>query len=246
MAKIMIIDDEIETLEIHTTYLENLHEVFAYQQGRKALEDVAMIKPDAILLDIEMPYMDGFEVLEQLRGIHGCEEIPVIGVTGQKNKTTVLKFMGKGGIAYLTKPIDKRSLQQKIQQILEKEEERQNKKKILLVDDEMESLLIYKSILQAQYSVMALNSSKMAMAYLLKFVPDLIILDYEMPLYNGKALFQMIQKIDRLRGVPVMFLTGTEDPDVLVDCATMVPTGVVRKSEDKEVLLRKIENFLKK
>ena len=246
MAKVLIIDDELETLEIHKTFLQAEHEVFMFQSGLDALNEMTKIAPDIILLDIEMPFMDGFEVLERLRGRKEWAQIPVVGVTGQKDKTTALNFMGKGGVAYLMKPVEKNLMLERIREILRKQEEKKTKKKILIVDDELESLLLYKNILQERYNVMPLNSGKLAIEYLQKFVPDLIILDYQMPLYNGRAVYQMIRKMERLEDIPIIFLTGTTEREVLVECATLMPQGVVLKAAGKDALLEKVRSVLEK
>lgn len=246
MGKVLIIDDELETLEIHKAYLKAEHEVYMFQSGAEALDQMAKIVPDIILLDIEMPFMDGFEVLERLRGRKEYAEIPVVGVTGQKDKTTALNFIGKGAASYLMKPVEKNLMLERIREILHKQQEKKAKKKILIVDDELESLLVYKNILQEQYNVMPLNSGKLAIEYLQKFVPDLIILDYQMPLFNGRAVYQMIRKMERLEAVPVIFLTGTTEREVFVECATLGSEGVVLKSAGKGALLEKVRSVLEK
>lgn len=244
MGKVMLIDDELETLEIYKGYLEDEHEVYAFSAGAEALAQIVDVKPDIILLDIEMPFLDGFEVLERIREIRDGAEIPIVGVTGQKNRTTALNFLGKGGTAYLTKPVAKNLMQEKVNEILQKTEEKKTRKKVLLVDDELESLLVYKTVLQERYNVMALNSSKTALAYLQKFEPDLIVLDYQMPLYNGRALYQMISKMERLKDIPVLFLTGSTDKESLLECATLLPQGLVLKSAGKDALLEKVKSVL--
>ena len=246
MAKVLIIDDELETLEIHKAYLKAEHTVYTFQSGAEALDQIMNIKPDIILLDIEMPFMNGFQVLEWLRERKECAQIPVVGVTGQRNRATALKFIGKGGVGYLMKPVEKNLMLERVREILRIEAEKKNKKKVLIVDDELESLLLYKNILQEKYNVTALNSGKMAVEYLQKFVPDLIILDYQMPLYNGRAVYQMIRKMERQENVPVIFLTGTTEKEILVECAALMPQGVVLKSAGKEALLEKVNAVLEK
>lgn len=243
MGRVALVDDDIIILEIHRKYLENLHKVYTFDNGPEALAQIPDIKPDVILLDIEMPGMDGFEFLKKLRVMKDCAEIPVIGVTGQGDKITVLRFIGEGADAYLMKPVEKQLLVDKVNEVLEKSNEQRNKKKVLLVDDEPESLLFYKSALEGDYSVVTLNSSKLALEYLQKYVPDLIILDYQMPLFNGRALYQMISKMERLAEVPVVFLTGTTEKEVLLECAAMHPRAVVLKSTGKEGLLEKVRDI---
>ncbi len=246
MAKVLIIDDELETLEIHKAYLKAEHTVYTFQSGAEALDQIMKIKPDIILLDIEMPFMNGFQVLEWLRERKECAQIPVVGVTGQRDRATALSFIGKGGVGYLMKPVEKNLMLERVREILRTEAEKKNKKKVLIVDDELESLLLYKNILQEKYNVTALNSGKMAVEYLQKFVPDLIILDYQMPLYNGRAVYQMIRKMERQENVPIIFLTGTTEKEVLVECAALMPQGVVLKSAGKDALLEKVSSVLEK
>lgn len=246
MAKVLIIDDELETLEIHKAYLKAEHTVYTFQSGAEALDQIMKIKPDIILLDIEMPFMNGFQVLEWLRERKECAQIPVVGVTGQRDRATALSFIGKGGVGYLMKPVEKNLMLERVREILRTEAGKKNKKKVLIVDDELESLLLYKNILQEKYDVTALNSGKMAVEYLQKFVPDLIILDYQMPLYNGRAVYQMIRKMERQENVPIIFLTGTTEKEVLVECAALMPQGVVLKSAGKDALLEKVSSVLEK
>ena len=246
MSKILIIDDSQEELEIHKKYLEEYHTVVTFQSGLEAVNQLYLIRPDLILLDINMPYLDGFEVLEKVRSMQEGANIPVIGLTGDKNKASVIKFMSKGGNTYLVKPVHQDVLLNKISEVLDAEQLKRQKKQILVVDDEMESLFIIKSYLKDDYHVTALNSSKTAIDYLHKFVPDLIILDYNMPLFNGKVAFQIIRQIDKMKDVPILFLTGEQDKEVLVECAALLPAGVLLKSAGKEVIVQKIQDILGK
>ena len=246
MEKIVIVDDEPASLEILEGYLKDDYEVFAFHSSVTAIEEIPKIEPDLVLLDILMPYIDGYETLKRIRNMKSCAEIPVIGISGQKNRTAVLEFLSKGGTRYFSKPVEKHFLQGEIEGLLRQEASRKVKKKILVIDDELESLYYYKTILQKSYNVMTLNSGKMAIEYLLKFVPDLILLDYQMPLYNGRAMYQIIRKMDRIKDVPVLFLTGTQDNDVLLEIAALIPDGVILKNSGKDVLLEKVESVLNK
>lgn len=246
MARIMMIDDEPETLEIYKCYLQNDFVLFPYHTGAEALRDVQEVHPDLILLDIEMPYMDGFKVLEYLKSSGELSQIPVIGVTGQRSKTVALKFLGKGAAAYVTKPVSRDDLRNKIREVYDKEQEKRNKKKILIVDDEIESLLYYKTLLSEEYNVMGLSSGKAALDYLCKVVPDLIILDYQMPLFTGKQLLQIIRTMEKVKHVPVVFLTGTSDKEIILACAEVDVEGVLSKKQKKEELLLRIEEIMNK
>ena len=72
--------------------------------GIEALEKVGGISPDLILLDIMMPQMDGFEVLERLKGNPDTAGIPVIMLTARKSREDMEKARHLGAVEYITKP----------------------------------------------------------------------------------------------------------------------------------------------
>lgn len=252
MKKICIIDDEHETLEIHKTYLEEVmtekhepaYEIYTFSDGEEALKHMDEICPDVILLDIEMPFIGGFEVLDTLKNSRKFTDTPIIGVTGQRNKSVALSFLGKGASAYITKPVEKKVLKEKVAEIIKKEEEKKNRPHILFVDDDTESLLVYKNMLLERYNVTALSSGKSALMYLKKYKPDLIILDYQMPLYNGRAMYQMIKTMEDVQDIPIMFLTGVSDNETLLEITSLFPRGIVLKPAGKAQLFEKIQTIL--
>lgn len=72
--------------------------------GREALEMASSIVPDLILLDIMMPQMDGFEVLEKLKEKEGTSRIPIIMLTARKSREDMQKAKELGAVEYITKP----------------------------------------------------------------------------------------------------------------------------------------------
>ena len=241
--RIVLIDDSTEQLEIYKHYLENDYEVICFESGMEGLESMEQKIPALILLDIEMPFMDGFEVLDRIRSMDGCYNVPVIGLTGKTEKSVVLSFMSKGADGYLVKPVSKENLLATVQKYLEQERKKEEQKKVLLVDDDLEELRIYQNYLKTEYNVTALNSSKLAMEYLLKYKPDLILLDYMMYPFNGISVYQMIQKLEQVKDVPIAFLTGCTDKEILLECTSLKPKGVILKPIDKEGLLEKVSQM---
>lgn len=244
---ILLIDDSREQLDICKQYLEEKYQqIVCFESGAEALEYLEKNKPSLILLDIEMPFMNGFEVLERIRGLDGCYNIPVIGLTGQKEKSVVLTFVSKGADGYLVKPVSKETLIDNIEKFLRQERQKEDQKKILLVDDDFESLRTHQTMLKEDYNVTALNSSKLALDYLLKHTPDLILLDYYMVPFNGISVFNMVRKLEQVKDVPIGFITGCTDNEILLECTKLKPAGIVLKPVGKEKLLKKIAEMLKR
>lgn len=246
VPSVLIVDDDPEILEVTKIYLLEEFRVGTVTSGRQAIDYVQRNHVDVILLDVEMPMMDGFKTLERLRNMSECINVPVIMVTGRNDKYTVLNSLCKGVDGYLVKPVEKESLIAKIHEVLENKNAERSKKTILAIDDDMAYLKLIRKYLQNDYNVIMINSAKLAMEYLFKHVPDLILLDYQMPLYNGGTVMNMLQKHQDTKEVPVIVLTGCSDTEVVKECILYNPDGYLIKPVSKEALLESIERVLNK
>ncbi|MCK5877677.1 MAG: diguanylate cyclase [Candidatus Marithrix sp.] len=104
-STILIVDDEPNNLDILNNCLHNAgFKVLAATNGEMALQRVSYIKPNLILLDINMPVMDGFETCKRLREIDSTNGTPVIFITALVDIETKLKAFRAGGVDYITKP----------------------------------------------------------------------------------------------------------------------------------------------
>lgn len=88
------------------------------------------------------------------------------------------------------------------------EYDKMKKRTILAVDDSGVILRNIKTLLEDKYQVIPVNSSEMAIKYLALNIPDLILLDYEMPIVDGKQFMQMIREDTEFQNIPIIFLTG--------------------------------------
>lgn len=244
MPNILVVDDDIQTLETLRLYLSDIARVATVLGGRQAIEYVRQYPVDIILLDVDMPIMDGFKTLEQLRNIEECINVPVILVTGKSDKYTILNSSMMGVDGFLVKPVKQEDLIQKIHEVYQINEETKNRKTILMIDDDMAYLKQLNSILQDSYNVVMINSAKLAINYLLKNRPDVILLDYQMPLYNGASLMGMIQKNNTGKSIPIIILSGALSREALTDCYAYNPFAYLAKPVTKETLIENIENAL--
>jgi len=103
-AKILLVEDDNFLVEMYTTKFElEGFEVLSAEDGKKGLEMVKKENPDIILLDILMPVMDGFAVLDALKKDKTMADIPVILLTNLGQKDDVKKGFEKGAVGYLIK-----------------------------------------------------------------------------------------------------------------------------------------------
>jgi len=114
---ILVIDDDPVTSQLVKRTLQGKgYEVETDQNGQDALEDLKKRKPDLILLDVQMPTMDGYAFILEKNKIPDLASIPVIMLTSMKE--TAPLFKRHGVKAYLLKPLDSKNLLDKVQSIL--------------------------------------------------------------------------------------------------------------------------------
>lgn len=108
---ILIVDDQAQNLELLEAVLEREgHTLILAASGAAALEHAARSDLDLVLLDVNMPGMDGYEVCRRLRGAPETQSLPIILVTAQGQREARLRGIAAGANDYLTKPIDRDDL----------------------------------------------------------------------------------------------------------------------------------------
>ncbi len=105
--KILAVDDERHIVRLVQVNLERAgYQVVTAFDGREALEKVESEQPDLVVLDVMMPYMDGFEVLQTLRKNQSTRDLPVIMLTAKAQDADVFRGWQSGVDCYLTKPFN--------------------------------------------------------------------------------------------------------------------------------------------
>jgi CheY-like chemotaxis protein len=133
----------------------------------------------------------------------------------------------------------------KPQVIFEQSNDQSNRKHVLVIDDDPDVLKTLRYYLQEDYKVTVVSSGKVAVEFLLKFTPDLILLDYMMPMYNGAAVLKIIKSRESTRDIPVFFLTGQTDKSTVMECLALKPTGYIVKPVAKDALLAKLDSLFR-
>lgn len=117
------------------------------------------------------------------------------------------------------------------------------RKHILVVDDDSSVLKLIKGHLSGQYDVATAISGKVAMKFLETKQTDLILLDYEMPEENGVDILNKIRSNEKLKDLPVAFLTGVSERERIEEVLALRPQGYLLKPIDLERLSYTIENL---
>ena len=143
------------------------------------------------------------------------------------------------------RPIDAKAIVTGVENTLAMLARGEARKSILVVDDSPIFLRTVKGWFENKYNVSMANSATMAITFLSKNRPDLILLDYEMPLCSGPQFMEMIKAEDNLKDIPVIFLTGKNDEDSVKAVLALRPAGYLLKSMEPEKVINYIDNFFK-
>jgi DNA-binding response OmpR family regulator len=231
-AIIVLVDDNETHLALGRDILSTSYLVYTAQSVAKLFEIIENIIPNLILLDIEMPEINGYEALRNLRADQRFADIPVIFVTSHKDSESELKSLNLGADDYVTKPFAPVILLKRIENVLNNKRKSSaeesasenlgepsaqdtngkgsviNKLCILAVDDAPDILKSINYVLRDEYKVATLAQPEKIKELLQKITPDLFLLDYNMPLLNGFDLIPIIRGLKEHSKTPIMFLTS--------------------------------------
>ena len=148
--------------------------------------------------------------------------------------------------AKFERPIDIKEFVAKVDDLVTKSQAYGSKKTILLVDDDGDFLKLMSGWLNKKYKVIIMSSGEQALEYLEDHIPDLLLLDYEMPGLSGPQVMEYLRSHQRTKDLPIIFLTGKNEKDVVVKVLEKRPEGYILKSEDRQFVVDAVDNFFRK
>jgi DNA-binding response OmpR family regulator len=118
--RILAVDDDRAVLDLVCTRLTLAgYDVFTARDGREALARLGSLRPAAMVLDLSMPQLDGFGVLEQM-GRAGTAKVPTLVLTARHSAPDVKRAIGLGARDYLSKPFNDKQLLMRVQRLFRK------------------------------------------------------------------------------------------------------------------------------
>ena len=141
------------------------------------------------------------------------------------------------------RPIDAKKLISALNQEADMLNMKTIQKSILIVDDDLTYLKLIRKQLSVNYRVTAVKSGMQAIKHLGSHTPDLILMDYDMPITTGSKVMEMIRSEPETENIPVIFLTGKADRETVMDVMGVNPQGYLLKDMSQEEIMAAIDKF---
>lgn len=237
--------------EKNSLFVRSAMEQFKELEYNVVLEDLDVQKIsrlkdpfEALILYMESDGQDKTQDIVYLRDKAVEEDIPIFYMGDEAEE--LKKLIPEHVLQHIfPRPIDIKYVVQKIDDYI-KNYGRHVKKKILVVDDSGAMLRNVKGWLEDQYQVILANSGAMAIKYLATNRPDLVLLDYEMPVVDGSQVLEMIRTETEFSDVPVIFLTSKNDKESILKVMALKPEGYLLKTMEPNKIVQEINNFFEK
>ncbi|HRD66637.1 MAG TPA: response regulator [Candidatus Competibacter sp.] len=230
--KILIIEDNKMNMKLVRSLLQlKQFEVIEAEDGEKGIKLAAEQLPNLILMDIQLPGIDGLTATSILKKNPLTKHIPVVALTSHAMRGDAQKARGAGCEGYITKPIDTRLFIDNIMQYLqannsdnglpkqielknvieEKKPDNKSRCAILIVDDELRNIKLMTAILAAEpYEVLQATNGEQALLMINSHKIDLVLLDVMMPGINGFEVTQLIKNNPKTKHIPIILVTALD------------------------------------
>ncbi|MBQ7919457.1 MAG: response regulator [Lachnospiraceae bacterium] len=208
-------------------------------------------KPDLVLISLVGLDTDSGKIFSELK--FNYSRIPVICIGTEGEVENFNEFCKLEQFSLLIRPLKNERILEEICAKLElecnedgviAEEKKDGKKVVLLVDDNAMQLRTLNEMLKIKYDVQMATSGMKALTLIGKKKPDIIFLDYEMPMCDGKMTLEMIREVEEAKDIPVVFLTGVNDKDHIEAVLRLKPAGYLLKPASAEMIFSTLDKFL--
>ncbi|MCX6089474.1 MAG: response regulator [Candidatus Atribacteria bacterium] len=256
---LLVEDSEPEVIQMTDILTRNGYRVQVARNGHEALAQIEKSLPDAVILDLMMPEVDGFEVLKTIRSVERTAHLPVLVLTAKYVTREELSFLKGNRIHQLIQKGDigrsgllaavarmVASLPEKPAPPLRRSRRpaRPGKPVVLVVEDNLDNLRAAKALLQESYQVMEAEDGQAGVEQARRHQPDLILMDIVMPVMDGVQALQEIRKDDTLQDIPVIAVTSSAMTGNREEILAYGFDGYLSKPIDEELLRKTLHQVL--
>ncbi len=253
---LLVEDNEPAIIQLTFILQAEGYRVQVARNGQEALAQLEETLPAAMILDLMMPHVDGFQVLTQIRGNARTERLPVIILTAKhvsREELSVLKanhihqLIQKGDIkkdellaavaAMIARPVQNRLPSRP-------RRPRSGKPVVLIMEDNRDNLRTIKALLGDRYRIIETEDGLAGFELARSHRPDLILSDIALPGLDGIRVLQKIRQDESLRHVPVIAVTASAMKGDREQILAHGFDGYLSKPLDHDALLNLVRGFL--
>lgn len=231
----LVVEDSPDTAAQLCRYLDEIGLSSHHcSRGDEAIEQAISVAPDVIVLDIHLPGLSGWEVLDRLKANSLTRDIPIVVCSVD---TDVQKGLAHGADEYLIKPVSRVAMRGAIRKSMQGRTghtallvldsdiarpdgefapptpEERSKPLVLIVDDNPENVLTVLDFLEAKgFEARIADNGLEAIRKAEAFLPDVILMDVQMPKMDGLEATQRIRRIEALKDIPIIAVTALAMP----------------------------------
>lgn len=254
---LLVEDSEPAIIQMKDLLEECGYMILSARNAAEAFEVISQFIPDAMILDLMMPEIDGFSVLEKIRNADLTAHIPVLILTAKHITKEELKFLKRNNVHQLIQKgdVNRADLQNAVAGMLFPEPEPakmalrslqkiEGKPTILLVEDNIDNMITAKAILAGRYTILEAADGYMAVQKAKESLPHLVLMDISLPGIDGIEAFKIIRSFPQTQHIPIVALTASA---MLQDRETILAhgfDGFIAKPINEAVLFSGIDEVL--
>jgi len=258
-SNILLVDDDIPSLNLLREAVErNGFKAIAHSDSTKVLDSIQNMHLDLAIIDLDMPDIDGIELIERIKSYEQFKNLPIIIYTGKENFEDDIKRID----GLFENLLQKRStsledLQETINQMINRyeepstQEEVKEKKdtvKILLVEDYKHSQIIVTRLLKKNdfETIVVVENGQEALDAVKQQHYDLILMDMQMPVMNGFEATKKIRELKQYKDTPIVALTAFAMKGDREKCLDAGATDYIPKPIDSQEFIQKVKYYTEK
>lgn len=249
---VLVIEDNTLNMKLVLALLKigNYHAIEATDAAtgiRLATENI----PDLILMDIQLPDMDGLSATRRIKANPLTSTVPVVALTGFAMAEDEQRARDAGCDGYMSKPINTKSFIETIEGFMQKKDKPPERTKngiapvILIVDDDPLNVKLIDTLLSAEYQTIKAYDGAEALEKVLETMPDLVLLDIMMPILDGYAVTRQLKGNALTRNIPIILITALGGADDKIRGIEAGADEFLNKPVNQTELKARVKSLLK-
>lgn len=228
------LDNNFKKVGLSTEFAEPM--VKSIEAGRQDCDIVLLVADDYVF--------NSAEALVYIKDITADDDIPLCVIGYDQEIAEIKKYIPEERIHRVFKrPFDAKYIADELMSVAEIASEKRLGKRILLVDDDPTFLKMLQGWLSDKYRITAVKSGMQAITYIANHTPDLILLDYDMPITPGPQVMEMIRSEFSSEEIPIIFLTGKSDRESILRVMKLKPQGYLLKTMSRDDIVNAIDKY---